>query len=237
MRWSVTAGCHGAHQTRKALQMKEDSAQRIAEKILEFADVENKQVLEIGCGDGRISALMVGKAGKLTAVDPDRQKISEARGKVAGVEFRAGSGERLNFPDDRFDLVIFTLSLHHQNSRAALREASRVLKGGGRILVIEPVNEGEIERIFALLHDENRATVEAQKSIDESGLRLEASEIFDAKWIFESKEDLYQSLFGYYDIPFDSDTAAQISDLMGGKLDAYPIVLRDTMVIQSLRKE
>ncbi|QTA90090.1 class I SAM-dependent methyltransferase [Desulfonema magnum] len=216
--------------------MKTDSDQRIAEKILQVADLENKQVLEIGCGDGRITSLMVGKPKQLTAIEPDAEKIREARKKVSGADFRIGSGENLKFPDKCFDLVIFTLSLHHQNSKLAIREAGRVVKDSCNILIIEPVNEGEVERIFAFLRNEDQATLEVQKSISESGLNLEHSEVFHAKWIFENKQDLYQSLFEYYDMSFDADTVLQISDLMGAKLDTCPIVLQDIMIIQSLKK-
>jgi len=216
--------------------MKIDSDQRIIEKILQFADLENKQVLEIGCGNGRITSLMVGKPKNLIAIEPDAESIREAREKVPGVDFRIGSGENLEFSDERFDLVIFTLSLHHQNSKAAIREASRVLKNKGIILVIEPINDGEIERIFALLRNENKETLEAQKAINESGLRLERSEVFNAKWVFENEEELTQSLFNYYDMPFDANTAIQITDLLGAKLEDHPIELLDTMVIQSFKK-
>jgi len=143
--------------------MKDASNQRIVEKIFQFADLANKLVLEIGCGDGRITALMAGNAKKLVAVEPDAETIREARKKVSDADFLIGSGENLNFPDACFDLVIFTLSLHHQNSTRAIGEAIRVLKDEGTILVIEPINDGEIERLFALFRNENQATLEAQK--------------------------------------------------------------------------
>ncbi len=216
--------------------MKNDSDQRIVEKILKCADLDNKHVLEIGCGNGRITSLMVGIPEKLIAIEPDLDHIREARKRVSGVEFRIGSGENLEFSDKYFDVVIFTLSLHHQDSKAAIREASRVLKDGGKILTIEPINEGEVERIFALIRNENHETLDAQKSIKDSGLTIESSEIFTAKWMFDNREDLFRSIFEYYDVPFDTGTAIQISDLLGAKLESLPIVLLDTMIIQSLKK-
>lgn len=216
--------------------MKEESSQRIAEKILQFVDLKNLQVLEIGCGNGRITSLMVGKPKKLTAIEPDVEKIREAQEKIVGVDFRVGSGENLEFPEKCFDIIIFTLSLHHQDSRVALKEASRVLKDGGKILVIEPVNEGEVERVCSFLHNEDQATLEAQKSINESGLIIERSETFKAKWIFENKEILYNSVFEHHDMPFDDNTTMQISNLLGAKLETNPIILTDTMIIQSLKR-
>jgi ubiquinone/menaquinone biosynthesis C-methylase UbiE len=216
--------------------MIDNSDRRIAEKIFQFVDLKNKQVLEVGCGNGRITSLLVGKSDKLIAIDPNIGKIKEARNQVISADFRIGSGDDLDFPDECFDVVIFTLSLHHQNSQAALREATRVLKNRGEILVIEPVNEGEVERIFTLAHSEEQAVLEAQQSIKECGLSVAQSERFNAKWIFDSKEDLCQSIFDHYDMPFDINIAEQIFDRLGAKLEDQPIELLDTMIILSIKK-
>lgn len=216
--------------------MRDDSDQVIAGKILQFADLEGRDVLEVGCGDGRITSLMAGRPRTLTAIEPDGEKVRTAREKVSGVDFYIGSGEDLHFPDASFDLVIFTLSLHHQESGMALREAGRVLRDNGRILVVEPVNEGEIERIFGVIHDETCATREVQKTIGESGWNLERSEVFDASWEFENSDDLCRSIFHYYDMPFDAHNAGLIYDLLGDKPEGPPLVLLDRMIIQSLTK-
>lgn len=214
--------------------MKEDSDQKIIQMILQLSTLKAKRVLEVGCGDGRITSLIAGKPQQLVAIEPDENKIREAKKKVNGVDFRVGKGESLKFPDSCFDVVIFTLSLHHQESKVALREAERVLKDDGKILIIEPVEEGEIEQVFSLLNDEKEARLEAQNTINESGFIVEHSEIFNAKWIFEDKEELCQGLFDHYEIPYDERIVARIYKLLGAKLDSCPITLTDTMIIQSL---
>jgi SAM-dependent methyltransferase len=214
--------------------MKEYSGQKIFEKIGKHATLKNKKVLEIGCGSGRISSLLAEECNALVAIDPDEKDIENARARIPGVDFRVGSGEKLDFPDSSFDLVIFTLSLHHQDSRKALKEAARVAKPGGRILVVEPVTEGETENVFAFLHDENRNTICAQDAIVNSGLPMVASETFTADWVFENEDDLYRSLFDYYEMPFDSGMARKISDFLGEKIKSNPIVLSDRMIIQAL---
>lgn len=217
--------------------MKENSGQKIFEKIVKYADLRSKNILEIGCGDGRISSLLSAESDSLFAVDPDEKKIRQAKTNISGVDFRIGSGENLNFPNSIFDIVIFTLSLHHQNSHKAISEANRVLKAGGKILVIEPVVEGEIEQVFSFLHNENNEKKEAQNSIIDSGLSIVDSEIFTAEWIFRNKEDLLQSVFQFYDMAFDPDIALKIISFVGNKAESNPIVLLDTMIIQSLSKE
>lgn len=215
--------------------MKTDSDRRIAEKILQHASLKGKRVLEIGCGNGRITALLAGLPSSLTAIDPDAGQIRQARKSVAGVDFRVGSGENLDFPDACFDRVVFTLSLHHQNSRTAIREAARVLADRGRILVVEPENQGEVERLFAQLRCENQATVQAVNAICRSGLHIERWEAFEATWRFEDKQDLLRSVFAYYDMAFDAQVAGKISDLLGERLESRPITLVDTMVIHALQ--
>ena len=217
--------------------MEENSDQRIADMICRYVDLRGKHVLEVGCGDGRVTCLLADKPGKLVAVDPEVDKVREARKKISGAEFHIGSGENLAFPNACFDVVIFTLSLHHQNSDAALKEAARVLKDDGVILVIEPMNEGEVERVYALVHNENRATLKAQRAVLSSGLRVVHSESFHAKWCFEDKDELCGTVFDYYDKPFNSATAKQMIELLGAQSEEQPLVLSDTMVFQILRKQ
>lgn len=215
--------------------MKENSREKIFEKINQYADLRNKDVLEIGCGGGRITAMMAGKPETLVAIDPDEKKIKDAGVRIKGVDFQIGSGEKTSFADNSFDLVIFTLSLHHQNSRKAIAEAGRVLKENGRIIVVEPLAEGELERVFALLHNENKEKEDALNAIKTSSLELTGSETFSAEWIFENEDDLYESVFDYYEMPFDSKTAENIRSFLGDKIKDRPIALADLMVIQSLK--
>jgi SAM-dependent methyltransferase len=214
--------------------MEEDSAQKVYEKIVQYADLKNKHILEVGCGDGRISSLLAAEPESLVAIDPDIDSIEHAKANISGVDFRIGSGEKLGFPENCFDLVIFTLSLHHQNSKKAIAEAARVLKADGKILVIEPVVDGEVERVFAFLHNENNEHGKVQQSIKDSRLLIVDAEVFTANWIFRDQNDLIQSLFHYYDKPFDPDIEHEIIALLGDKITSQPIVLIDSMIIQSL---
>ena len=216
--------------------MTTDSDQRIAEKIIQLVDLKGKRVLEVGCGNGRISSLLASKADHLVAIDPVKLRIEEAKARCVGVNFDVGSGESLDFPDKVFDVIIFTLSLHHQDSKQALKEAKRVLKEGGVILVIEPVVEGEIEKLFALLINEDKSKLDAQKAIIESGLKIDQSQHFTAKWSFDNIEDLQKSPFDYYEMGFDIQVAKKILDQVCEKSSKNPIVLEDLMIIQLLSK-
>ena len=216
--------------------MKDNSDQAIAEKILETVSQKNRHVLEIGCGDGRITSWLTGKFDYLAAIDPDQDQIEKARNSVQGVDFFVGSGEELVFPNNRFDLVIFTLSLHHQNSSKALGEASRVLKDSGEILVIEPKVEGDVSIVFGFIHNEDREKNEAKAAIEESSLKIDCCETISATWDFDDKEELCRSLFEYYDQPYDSQISEKVVAFLGEKSTHVPIELEELLTFYVLRK-
>jgi len=205
-------------------------------KILQFVDLRDQEVLEIGCGDGRITSQLVGKAKRLVAIDPDAANIAEAKENMGGVGLRIGSGECLEFPSGSFGVILFTLSLHHQDSRVALREAQRVLRDDGRLVILEPVNDGEIEQVCNLFHNEAQLLQDALCAIDASDFEVERSEVFYTYWEFKNEHELYEWLFTYYQKPFDSSLVVLIGRLLGNKVRSSSIILQDKTMIVSLRK-
>ena len=100
-------------------------------------------VLDVGCGTGRLSvhlAGIVGPSGSVTGIDPSPHRISIAEEKLKGqghgnVRIRIGRGEDLGaFRDGEFDHVIYSSVFHWiADKAAALEEARRALRAGGRI--------------------------------------------------------------------------------------------------------
>jgi ubiquinone/menaquinone biosynthesis C-methylase UbiE len=215
--------------------MEENSHLEIYRRIAGSVDLAGLKVLEVGCGDGRITEHLVLASNSVAAIDPDQASISAAEQKNLDAEFQTGSGETLNFPDGFFDLVVFTLSLHHQNSGLALKEAARVLKQDGAILVIEPLEQGELEQVCSFVHDEAKEKRDAQQAIKHSGLTIQHSQVFHAQWRFQDLADLLQWLTEYYQRDLDDNLVGEIEGYLGGDVDK-PFTLRDTMIIQSLTK-
>jgi ubiquinone/menaquinone biosynthesis C-methylase UbiE len=205
-------------------------------KILQFADLRDQEVLEIGCGDGRITSQLVGKAKRLVAIDPDAANIAEAKENIAGVGLRIGFGECLEFPSESFDVILFTLSLHHQGSSVALREAKRVLRDHGRVVILEPVNDGEIEQVCNFFKDETQMLQDVLRAIDASDFEVERSDVFYTYWEFENEYELYEWLFTYYQKSFDNSLVVLIGELLGNKVKSPLIILQDKIIIVSLRK-
>jgi SAM-dependent methyltransferase len=94
---------------------------RIATDIAAAAP-DGTQVLEVGCGPGQLSLRLVRQHGlEVTGLDLDAAMIVRARANAvrpgtAGQRrpsFLVGDAAALNFPDQSFDFVVSTLSMHH----------------------------------------------------------------------------------------------------------------------------
>jgi len=100
-------------------------------------------VLEIGVGTG-MNLSFYGPDVRLTGVDLSPAMLAEARRRAAelgrDIDLREGDAQALEFPDDRFDTVVFSLCLCSiPDDRTAVAEGVRVLKPGGRMLLLEHV--------------------------------------------------------------------------------------------------
>ena len=106
-----------------------------------FQNTRGLRVLEIGCGMGTDGAQFAKAGADYTGIDLTDAAVELARKRfqVSGLrgEFRVADAERLDFPDASFDLVYSHGVLHHTpDIEAAVREIHRVLKTGGRAMVM-----------------------------------------------------------------------------------------------------
>jgi ubiquinone/menaquinone biosynthesis C-methylase UbiE len=87
-----------------------------ARALAELADFEGKRVLEIGCGNGRMTFLYAEQSREVLGIDVDEESIREAQAELPDrladrVEFRVVDAEALDVPRQRFDIAFLSWSL------------------------------------------------------------------------------------------------------------------------------
>lgn len=96
---------------------------------------------DLGCGTGQLSALVAPYVRQVIAVDGSGDMLQTARIRLAdrrNVDVRLGSLEALPIDNAQLDIAMLGLVLHHVPDPAiVLNEAARVLKPGGRLLIID----------------------------------------------------------------------------------------------------
>jgi ArsR family transcriptional regulator len=104
---------------------------------------------DLGCGTGQVSELIAPHVAKVVAVDGSNDMVQSARKRLKGmhqIEVRRGDMEALPIDDAQLDVAITALVLHHVPEPArALAEMHRVLKPGGRVMVVDMLPHDRVE--------------------------------------------------------------------------------------------
>ncbi|WP_297770268.1 class I SAM-dependent methyltransferase [uncultured Roseovarius sp.] len=143
-----------------------------------LAQIDARDVLDIGCGHGGLSRKLDKAGYAVTGIDPDAEGIASAYAKVPNARFYALGAERLPFDAAAFDACIFLNSLHHVPvpvMQDALREALRVLRPGGEVVIVEPLAQGPFFEVMRPVEDETEIRQAAIDSIDAVLLTGEAT--------------------------------------------------------------
>ena len=115
---------------------------------------KGEAVLDIGCGAGVdtiLAAMMAGPEGRSVGVDivPEMLQRAEANLKMTGLEnvaFQKTSGEKLPFEDNVFDVITSNGAINLiPDKDAAMKEAMRVLKPGGRLMIADQMLSGPVQ--------------------------------------------------------------------------------------------
>jgi len=98
------------------------------------------KVLDVACGTGLVAveaAKILGSAENITCLDPSEGMLAVAKAKLSA-NFVLGRAEKMPFPDNSFDFLTMGYALRHVTSLdETFREYHRVLKPGGKLLIME----------------------------------------------------------------------------------------------------
>jgi ubiquinone/menaquinone biosynthesis C-methylase UbiE len=104
---------------------------------------------DLGCGTGPLTELLAPHVARVIGVDGSTDMLQAAKSRLKGaegVDFRLGTLEALPIDDAELDVAVMALVLHHVPEPArALAECARVLKSGGRVLVIDMQPHDRVE--------------------------------------------------------------------------------------------
>jgi ubiquinone/menaquinone biosynthesis C-methylase UbiE len=101
------------------------------------------RVLDLGCGTGYLLRTLAGRyrdAEQLVGIDaaPEMVRTASVTAHDDRLTFAVGVAEQIGFPDETFDLIVSTTSFDHwSDQQAGLRECARVLRPGGRLVLVD----------------------------------------------------------------------------------------------------
>lgn len=107
----------------------------------------NSSILDVGCGTGILlqQLLQLDKGLRLHGIDiaPEMVKTAQAKFDEGAVIIKQGTAHSLPYKNDSFDFVACATSFHHYpHPENSLREIFRVLKTGGKLVLLDPFTNG-----------------------------------------------------------------------------------------------
>jgi SAM-dependent methyltransferase len=93
-------------------------------------------ILDLAAGTGIVTRELIGRAGRVVAVEPDERMRAVLAASCPRAEVLAGRGEDIPLPDASVDAVVISAAWHWLDPGRAVPEITRVLRPGGRLGVI-----------------------------------------------------------------------------------------------------
>jgi len=135
--------------------------------------LNNKKVLDIGCGIGYLSELVINHNGMAYGIDVESDAINYCSDHIDG-EFKVGSAYDLPYEDNYFDYIILADVIEHiEHPSKVLTEIKRVAKNNAEVIISTPNLKGWLTGtwVLSMLHEEeDEHMVDHEDGYTEEGL-------------------------------------------------------------------
>lgn len=236
---------------------------RANELLLNHSFHENAVVLDVGCGDGKITAKIASLVpkGRVLGIDASLNMIHLANDtfQLPNLEFKCMNAEEISFTESFDDIVCFSCLLWVRKPAQALDRLSKLLKPGGKLLILTYLKESSYVDLLekTLKNYPKYQSLSAAKTmlsaeehlaiLKSNGLEIQSFEIRDLISYYSSKEELKSYLKGWLEnyvlIPEKERSeflkqAVQNSLGFSLRSNGWPIELPyKSLVIEAVKKE
>ncbi|MFI9555610.1 class I SAM-dependent methyltransferase [Nonomuraea endophytica] len=95
-----------------------------------------ERALDVGCGDGLLARKLSARSRQVTGVDVSAEMIAEARSAGGRPDYLQADFLASDLPESSYDFVSTVTTIHHMDFEPALTGMARLLRPGGRLVVI-----------------------------------------------------------------------------------------------------
>ena len=170
--------------------------------ILKEINLEHKNVLDVGCGNGWLLLWLSKFISKGIGIDPSQEQIISAQKQIknSNVKFKVIDIENFKNTNEKFDLVFYFNSFHHipkKNMFEALLKCSSCMNSNSIMCIVEPLAEGNFFEFMKDIDDETSIRSAAYKCIinsNQANLKIKKEVFYNEKKIFNDPESCIHSL-------------------------------------------
>jgi ubiquinone/menaquinone biosynthesis C-methylase UbiE len=163
----------------------------LLQRLLHHLDPKPKGLyLEIGCGSGNYSNELAKKGIQLIGIDPSSEMLQKAKLKNPNIDWRIGTAENIELPNNSIDGVVAFLTIHHWTDlQKAFFELSRVLKSDGSLVIFtstpKQMETYWLKEYFPIMIKESIALMPSEERISDilerAGMQLTGAEKYFVK--------------------------------------------------------
>lgn len=146
--------------------------------------------LDIGCGTGNYTNALQEKGFQFIGIDPSIEMLQKAQTKNQNIEWKIGTAEKTNLPQQSIDGIIGTLTIHHwTNLIRAFSELNYILKPNGKIVLFTSTpNQMKgywLNHYFPKMLEDSITQMPSLEAVEaamnNSGFKITSTEIYNIK--------------------------------------------------------